>query len=97
MEADSFYTKSSSTDRDILASVSESTRHRVPVGGDNRQRVLANQQQIETAVYSHIKAMRALGRTSLNTTEIARALSISRKDVERAVPNLRDKGVRRIG
>lgn len=50
--------------------------------------------RIEKAVYAHIKAIRTLGRTSINTAEIAQALSIPMPDVTRAVSNLRDKGVK---
>ena len=49
--------------------------------------------RIETAVFSHIKAIRALGKTSVNTAEIADALSISLQDVDRAVTGLKQKGV----
>ena len=48
---------------------------------------------IESAVYSYIQAYRALGNTRINTVRIARGLNISRRLVEGAVLNLRDKGV----
>jgi len=44
--------------------------------------------------YGHIKAVRALGRESINTVEIARALSISVRKVEDAVEHLESRGVR---
>ena len=50
--------------------------------------------KLEKAVYAHIRAIRTLGRTSVNTAEIAAALSIPVIDVDRAVANLRDKGVK---
>lgn len=49
---------------------------------------------IERAVYAHIRAIRTLGRTSVNTAEIAKALSLSISQVERAVAGLKDKGVK---
>ena len=53
--------------------------------------------RIEAAVFSHIKALRALGKTLVNTAEISDALSISRQEVERAIKGLEQKGVRRVG
>lgn len=49
---------------------------------------------VERAVYAHIQAMRSLGRTSINTADIAKALSLSRAQVERAAANLRERGVK---
>lgn len=51
---------------------------------------------IENAVYAYIQAVRTLGRTTINTEDIARALSVASADVEKVVGNLRDKGVRRV-
>lgn len=51
---------------------------------------------IKSAVYSHIQAIRSLGRTKTNTAEIADALDLDRKLVEAAVHSLREAGVRRI-
>ena len=53
--------------------------------------------RIEAAVFSHIKALRALGKASVNTAEIADALSLSVADVERVIAALEHKGVRRTG
>ncbi len=55
------------------------------------------QKGIEAAVYAHIRAMRALGHTNVNSLAVARALSLSVTDVEAAMRNLSDKGVRVIG
>lgn len=49
-----------------------------------------------SAVYSHIRAVRALGRETINTNEIAKALSLPPRDVERAVAALTTKGVRKL-
>src|SRR5437016_3856942 len=51
---------------------------------------------IENAVYSYIRARRALGETSVNTNEIAMALNIQIKDVATAIAGLRDKGIRQL-
>lgn len=49
---------------------------------------------VESAVFAHIQAMRALGRDSLNTAEIARALGLTQAQVLLAARRLRDKGVK---
>lgn len=55
-----------------------------------------HENKIERAVYSHIQAVRTLGRTQINTSDIADALSLDVKDVNRAVAKLRAKGVHKI-
>jgi DNA-binding CsgD family transcriptional regulator len=49
---------------------------------------------IQNAIFAHMQAMRALGRTQLSTGEIATALSISRDDVQGALASLRKRGVK---
>ena len=44
---------------------------------------------IERAVYGHIRALRALGRTHASAFEIARALGLRRSEVARALKALR--------
>ena len=51
---------------------------------------------IITAVYSHIRAIRALGRTRVNSADISDALEIPRKEVDKAIRELTDKGVKVI-
>jgi hypothetical protein len=51
---------------------------------------------IQNAVYGYIRAVRALGRKQLNTTEIADALSIPVNDVNHAVSALKKKGVKAL-
>jgi predicted transcriptional regulator len=48
------------------------------------------------AVYGYIRAIRALGRTGINTSEIAAALSLPMSTVNQAVSSLRSQGVRII-
>jgi hypothetical protein len=50
--------------------------------------------EIEKAVYAHIRAVRALGRTRINTADIADALSLSVNEINRAIVRLKKKGVR---
>lgn len=50
--------------------------------------------KIESAVYSHIRAMRALGRTKVETAEIAKSLGLSVSAVNRTLETLRKKGVK---
>jgi predicted transcriptional regulator len=49
---------------------------------------------VVNAVYSHIQAVRTLGRDGINTREIASALSLPVSEVDRAVKMLDDKGVK---
>ena len=51
-------------------------------------------ENVEKAVYAHIRAVRALGRDTVNTLEISKALSVSLALVERAVAKLQSKGIR---
>ena len=50
--------------------------------------------KVEAAVYSHIRAVRGLGRTTINTAEIAAALNLPRVIVEQAITGLAKKGVK---
>ena len=51
---------------------------------------------IEGAVFAYIKAVRALGQTSVNSVDISRALSLPLGEVDQAMKGLRGKGVRII-
>ena len=53
-----------------------------------------SQAKIESAVYSYIQAMRALGKTRITTAEIAEALGLPEAVVRNASESLTDKGVR---
>lgn len=50
--------------------------------------------EVEIAIYEHIRAMRTLGHKSLNSNDIARALSLPREIVEQALAGLSTLGVR---
>lgn len=49
---------------------------------------------VREAVLGHIKALRRLGNTRVNTRDIAIALGLSRSIVEQAVAQLGDEGVK---
>jgi hypothetical protein len=49
---------------------------------------------IETAVYNYIRAIRALGRTTLGVIEIAKALSLTVEQVQGTLQSLHSKGVK---
>lgn len=51
---------------------------------------------VESAVFAHIRAMRALGRVTANTAQIARALSVTTREVDQAVSRLHDRGVKLV-
>jgi DNA-binding MarR family transcriptional regulator len=65
----------------------------VSVINRNRRKPRANK-AIENAVYAHLQALRALGRITLNTVEVAAALSLAVADVNKAVASLSKKGVK---
>jgi hypothetical protein len=52
---------------------------------------------IENAVYAHIRAVRALGRTRIRSLDIAEALQLPLSAVEQALEKLASKGVKVIG
>lgn len=49
---------------------------------------------LQEAIYAHIQAIRALGKTRVTPEEIARALDLSVSTVEGAVAALQSKGIR---
>lgn len=49
---------------------------------------------VENAVYAHIRALRALGRSTVNTHEIAQALNINPGRVMDAIHALKTRGVK---
>lgn len=63
----------------------------LPSGG-----ALSNK-DIENAVYGHIRAIRALKRTTVDSHEIARALGLPPAAVAQAMQSLANKGVKIVG
>ena len=60
----------------------------VPAGGSRAQRP---DKKLEAAGYGHIRAVRALGRTQIDTNEIANALGLSRMQVHSTLESLKDE------
>lgn len=54
----------------------------------------ADARNVESAVFAHIQALRALGKTKVNTADIAKALGLRTDLVDRTVSELRNKGVK---
>jgi hypothetical protein len=89
-------------DRTRDTAIFTSTATSVPIGDllgalritPAEQRASAPQRDIERAVYGHIRALRALGRTRIDTAEIAQALDLPLKAVEQTLGNLAQKGVK---
>jgi len=55
----------------------------------------ASKKQLQLAILAHIQAIRVLGRTEINTQEIADALCISVQEVNDTLEVLKKQGVRR--
>jgi predicted transcriptional regulator len=80
----------------VVSSDSSSASSESPIQVDNTVAVRrkSNKKSIENAIYSHVRAIRALGRKKINTTEIAEALSLPVLVVNQAVTSLLKKGVK---
>src|SRR4051812_44712430 len=89
------WTTSSSTGSLLVTNTTSSTAvgsvSMAPLSGHG---VAKADSEVEKAVYAHIQAVRALGRDTITTVEIATALSIPQEAVIAAVHRLRSKGVR---
>ncbi len=86
---------SGSSEQVILLSGAGSSDSQI-VRGTGYHRPTRSSKDIEGAVYAYIRAVRALGQTSVNSVDISRALSLPLGEVEQAIQGLRDKGVRII-
>jgi hypothetical protein len=58
------------------------------------ERAKRTNRNVENAIYAHIRAIRALGRETINTIDIAEALSLPVSAVNRAISALEKKGVK---
>lgn len=79
-----------------VTGTSSGIRVAAPLSGANARSPSSNS-KVENAVYAYIRAIRALGRTTVNTTDIAKALHLNVSAVDQAISSLRQKGVKRIG
>ena len=82
---------------DVGKALFGSQETRVGSVGGIRQTEPKTEKEIEGAVFSRIRAMRALGKTKIKIQEIAESLSLSVKDVNRAIIRLKNKGIRIFG
>jgi DNA-binding MarR family transcriptional regulator len=88
---------STSTSKHLVLSIESTTRGQVQVSDIPSVRRRARiGKSVENAVYAYIRAVRALGRTTIVTSEVAGALSLSVADVNRAISSLKKMGVRAL-
>lgn len=66
----------------------------VPSGGKPTDHAEARNKMVREAILTHIKALRKLGQTRVNTRDIAVSLSLPHSLVEQVVGGLEDKGVK---
>ena len=86
---------STSTLNHLVLSTESATREQFQVSDTPRvRRPRRASASVQNAVYAYIRAIRALGRTKITTSEVADALSLSVADVNRAISSLEKKGVR---
>jgi hypothetical protein len=89
--------KISSTSSQVVLSSESTTSGRFSVSKPVRiRRKERANSSIENAVYGYIQAIRALGRTKINTAEVAAALSLAVSEVNGALSALKKKGVRLV-
>jgi hypothetical protein len=88
--------KSSTNTLNSLVLSSESpTNATIQVGVTPRNAHVARQgKNVQNAIYAYIRAIRALGRDTVNTIEIAEALSLTVPEVNRAIAALEKRGVK---
>ena len=85
----------SATSGPLVLSSEINEKIQVPIVSHKR-RPSREDKRVANAVYAHIQAIRALGRNTINTADIAEALSISVYEVNRAITALAKKGVKPI-
>jgi predicted transcriptional regulator len=85
---------SSSTANQVVLSSDSTTDDRVSITGTVKAKRKSAEKNLVNAVYAHITAVRALGRKTINTQEIADALNLPMATVERSILLLKKKGVK---
>ncbi len=88
---------STNTLSSLVLSTDSATNATVEVGEDvapRSARATHEGKSVENAIYAHIRAIRALGRDTINTIEIAEALSLTVPEVNRAISALEKRGVK---
>jgi hypothetical protein len=89
-------TSSTSTSNCLILSTESSNDVFVSTDSTPVSRRATQNKNIVNAIYAYIRALRSLGRTTINTDEIAEGLSLNVNEVNRAVSALRSRGVRKI-
>ena len=79
----SFTLESSSTGSGVVVEIELPPKSRAP----------RHASKLADAVFGHIQAIRALGRTTVNTLEIATALGVPVADVHNTIADLKSRGV----
>ena len=77
----------------VSSDSSTHSRFFLPDGCVSATRPVTRAASIETAIYGHIQALRALGKQRITSLDIAQALSLPLGRVNDAVKTMRDKGV----
>jgi DNA-binding GntR family transcriptional regulator len=86
---------STSTLNLLVLSTESTTKEQVPVNDvPHTRRSARTSKSVENAIYAYIRAIRALGRNKINTSDIAEALSLSVSEVNHAISALEKKGVK---
>jgi hypothetical protein len=87
---------SNTLNRVILSTESSATSGPIRISGNypNVRNSARSMAKIENAVYAHIRAIRALGQTSVNTSEVAAALSLPVGQVNSVLSSLKRRGVK---
>jgi hypothetical protein len=88
--------KSSTTLNRLVLSSESATKEQFQVNDIPSVRHIRASKGVQNAVYAYIRAIRALGRTKINTCEIADALSLSVAEVNLAISSLKKNGVRAL-
>jgi hypothetical protein len=87
--------KSSNTANRLVLSNDSLAGERLSLTGTvQRKREPRIEKKLVNAIYSHIRAVRALGRKTISAQEIADALDLTRLEVERSLRLLKKKGVK---
>jgi uncharacterized membrane protein len=91
---DLYINSDESTSGKYERAITDVSANRISVGQLMRSAKSRKPSDIERAVYAHIRAMRTLGKKTINTAEIAEALSLSLGEVHGALGALKKKGVK---
>jgi hypothetical protein len=91
--------KSSTNTSLLLSTESTTTRGQFQLSDDvpnvRRRQTRANK-NVENAIYTYMRAVRALGRTKIDTGDVANALSLPLDQVNGALSSLKKKGVKTL-